>query len=149
MRYALAVLLLSGAAVFAGWAMLGRVGELAERTERAVATYRDGTLTYTTLAGEDVTIVPDSECKHRSPVAHRDCIAFFENGDEVVVTFDSADPSRTWRGPTPGGDAAAALFWGGIAVGIFALFWLWFHSPWYRRLSRPTIPGGRPPSGEG
>ena len=147
-RYALAVLLLSGVAIFAGWAMLGRVNELADRAERAVATYRDGTLTYTTLAGESVTIVEDDQCKRRSPSPPRECIAFFANGDEVVVTFDSADPSRMWYGPTPGGDVAIALFWGGIAVGIFALFWIWFHSPWYRRLSRPSIPGAHPPSAE-
>ena len=30
-----------------------------------------------------------------------------------------------------GGRLAAGLFWGGIALGIFALLWLWFTSPLY------------------
>ncbi len=148
MKYVLAVLLLSGVAVLAGWALLGQVGELAGRTERAVATYNDGALTFTTLAGEDVTVPREGNCKLRSSSPPRDCVAFFENGDEVVVTFDPANPTRTWSGPTPGGVLATGLLWGGIAAGIFALFYLWFTSSLYRRLGRPSIPGEGPPQAE-
>ena len=145
---ALAVLAAAVGASLVGWALFGPVGELSSRTERAIATFNDGALAYTTRAGEAVSIVPEDDCKLRSASPPRRCRAYFENGDEVMVTFDSANPTRTWSGPTPGGVLATSLFWGGIAVGIFALFFLWFTSPLYRRISRPHIPGEQPRSFE-
>ena len=141
MRIALAALLAAVLAGAAGFVWLERVSELADRKEDAIALYMDGTLTYTTVAGQTVTIPQEDSCKLYTKPPESECLAHYANGDEVVVTFDSAEPSRTWRGPTPGGQLAAGLFWGGIALGIFAVLWLWFTSPWYRRLRRPDIPG--------
>lgn len=140
MRISFAGLVVAAIAVFAGWVLLGGVGELAERTEQAIAVYEDSRLTYTTQAGQTVTIPAWTECKNFSRLTD-ECVGYYANGDEVLVTFDSAEPSRTWRGPTPGGQLAAGLFWGGIALGIFSLLWLWFTSPLYRRLRRPEIAG--------
>ena len=147
-RLALAALALAVAAMLVGWALLGEVSELSERTEQAIAIYEDGALTYAAASGATATIPQDDSCKRYTKPPERRCLAYFENGDEVMVTFDSADPTRTWSGPTPGGVLATGLFWGGIAVGIFALFWLWFTSPFYRRISRPHIPGEQPRSVE-
>ena len=140
-KVAFAGLAVSVAAVLAGWVLLGQVNEIANRTEQAIAIYEDETLTYATGTGALFTVPQEESCKRYGKSPSRECLAFFENGDEVVVTFDSADPTRTWKGPTPGGLTAAGLFWGGIALGIFSLFWLWFTSPWYRRLRRPEIAG--------
>ena len=141
LRLVLAGLVIAVLAVLAGWVQLGRVGELADRAERATAVYEGATLIYTTQTGQTVTIPQMDDCKRYAEAPSRECVLHYANGDEVVVMFDSAEPARTWKGPTPGGQAAAALFWGGIALGIFALFWLWFTSPLYRRISRPKIAG--------
>ncbi len=134
MRISLAGLVVAAGAILWGWALLGEVGALADRAERAVAVYEDSRLTYRTQAGETVTIAAWTECKNFSRMTDR-CVGYYANGDEVVVTFDSAEPTRTWRGPTPGGRTATGLFWGGIALGVFSALWLWFTSPLYRRLS--------------
>lgn len=139
LRWLLAGLVVAALAVTVGLIRLEEVGELADRTERAVAVYENATLTYTTDAGETIKISHTDDCKRYSPSPPRNCELRYENGDEVIVTFDSSDPTRTWKGPTPGGQMAAALLWGGIALGIFALLWLWFTSPLYRRLRRPEI----------
>ncbi len=141
MRIALVLLAMGALAGVVGWIWLERVSELAERTEEAIATYEDGTLTYTTAAGRSVTIPQEDDCKLYTKPPDRECAARYANGDEVVVTFDAAEPTRTWTGPTPGGQLAAGLLWGGIALGIFALFWLWFTSPLYRMIRRPEIAG--------
>lgn len=146
LKMSLAGLVVAALMIWVGWLLLNQVGDLANRTERTLAVYEDGLLTYETASGDTVTIPKDDSCKHYSEAPSRRCLARFANGDEVLVTFDSADPTRTWRGPTPGGFLATGLFWGGIAVGIFALLWLWFSSPLYRRIRRPTIPGEHPPS---
>ena len=143
-RIALVLLIVGALAGVAGWTWLERVSELAGRTEEAIATYKDGALTYTTAAGRSVTIPQEDDCKLYTKPPGRECTAHYMNGDEVVVTFDSADPARTWKGPTPGGQMAAGLLWGGIALGIFALFWLWFTSPLYRKFRRPEIPAQAP-----
>ena len=148
LRWVLAGLVIAVLAVTAGLVRLEQVGELAGRAERAVAVYENATLTYATQAGQTITISQPDDCKQYAPPPSRQCRLRYANGDEVVLTFDSAEPSRTWRGPTPGGQLAAGLFWGGIALGIFALLWLWFTSPWYRRLSRPKIAGEQPPPTE-
>ena len=148
LRLVLAGLVIAVLAVAVGLIRLGEVGELAGRTERATAAYENAALTYTTQAGETITILQADDCKRYASPPSRECELHYENGDEVIVTFDSADPTRTWKGPTPGGQMAAALLWGGIALGIFALFWLWFTSPLYRRLRRPEITGEQAPPAE-
>ena len=146
MKLALAAFAVGLVAALVGWVWLGEVGELKLRTERSVATYQDGMLIYTTLAGTEASIPVWNECKNLGPRPANECIAYYENGDEVVITYDSAEPTNAWRGPTPNGVPATGLFWGGIALGIFALFGIWFTSSWYRRISRPTIAGqGAPP----
>ncbi len=148
LRWVLAGLAIAVAAVLVGLIRLEQVGELADRTERTVAVYENAMLTYSTDAGGTVTIPQPDDCKSYSPPPSRECRSRYENGDEVVISFDSADPTRTWKGPTPGGQLATALLWGGIALGIFALLWLWFASPWYRRLRRPEIAGEQSPPAE-
>lgn len=148
LRWLLAGFVIAVLAVTVGLIRLEQVGELASRTERTVAVYESATLTYTTDAGETITIPQTSDCKRWSSPPSRDCELRYVDGDEVIVTFDSAEPSRTWKGPTPGGQLAAGLLWGGIALGIFALLWLWFTSPWYRRLSRPKMVGETSPPAE-
>ncbi|MCY4582232.1 MAG: hypothetical protein OXE50_05455 [Chloroflexi bacterium] len=146
LRWVFAGLVIAVLAVTAGLMRLGQVGELAERAERVVAVYENATLTYSTQAGQVITIPQTDDCKQYATPPSRECRLRFTNGDEVVLTFDSAEPMRTWRGPTPGGQLATGLLWGGIALGIFALLWLWFTSPLYRRLRRPEIPGEQSPS---
>lgn len=148
LRWVLAGLTLAVLAAVVGLIRLDQVGELAERTERAVAVYENATLTYTTQAGETITVPQTDDCKQYSRPPSRECRQRYANGDEVVISFDSADPSRIWKGPTPGGQLATGLLWGGIALGISALLWLWFSSPIYRRLRRPEIAGNQAPPTE-
>ena len=117
MRLSFVGLVVAAIAIFAGWVLLGGVGELADRTEQAVAVYEDSRLTYTTQAGQAVTIPAWTECKNFSRLTD-ECIGYYANGDEVLVTFDSAEPSRprggvrrrvdSWR---PGFSGAASR-WG-------------------------------------
>ena len=148
LRWVLAGLAVAVLSVTVGLIRLEQVGELADRTERAVAVYEDATLTYRTQAGETIIISQTDDCKQYSRPPSRECRQRYVNGDEVVISFDSANPTRTWKGPTPGGQLAAGLLWGGIALGIFALLWLWFASPLYRRLRRPEIAGQQTPPAE-
>ncbi len=148
LRWVLAGLVVAVLAMTAGLIRLEQVGELAERAERAVAVYENATLTYTTQAGQAITIPQTDDCKQYAPPPSRECRLRYANGDEVVLTFDSSDPMRNWKGPTPGGQLATGLLWGGIALGIFALLWLWFTSPLYRRIRRPEVPGEQPSSAE-
>ena len=148
LRWVLAGLAVAVLAVTAGLIRLEQVGELADRTERTTAVYQDATLTYTTQAGERFTIPQTDDCKQYATPPSRECRQWYANGDEVVISLDSAEPTRTWKGPTPGGQLAAGLLWGGIALGIFALLWLWFTSPLYQRLRRPDMPGQQSPPPE-
>ena len=148
LRWVLAGLVIAVLAVTAGLIRLEQVGELADRAERAVAVYEDATLTYRTQAGQTVTIPQTDDCKQYSTPPSRECRLHYVNGDEVVVTFDAAEPTRTWRGPTPGGQLATGLLWGGITLGIFTLLWLWFKSPFYQRIRRPEIAAGQGPPTE-
>lgn len=147
-RWLLAGLVIAILAVVVGLVRLEQVGELAGRTERSIAVYENAVLTFTTDAGETITIPQADDCKRYAPPPSRQCQHRYADGDEVVITFDSSDPTHTWRGPTPGGQLAAGLLWGGIALGIFALLWLWFTSPLYRRLRRPDIVSEQPPPAE-
>ncbi|MDE2837873.1 MAG: hypothetical protein OXL97_10280 [Chloroflexota bacterium] len=148
LRWVLAGLAIAVLAVVVGLIRLDQVGELADRTDRAVAVYENATLTYATRAGETITIAQTDDCKQYARPPSRDCRQRYADGDEVVISFDSADPTRTWKGPTPGGQLATGLLWGGMALGIFALLWLWFASPLYRRLRRPEIAGQQAPPAE-
>lgn len=147
-RWVLAGLAVAVLSVVVGLILLQQVGELADRTERATAVYENATLTFTTLAGETLTIPQADDCKQYARPPSRECRQRYANGDEVVISFDSAEPTRTWKGPTPGGQLATGLLWGGVALGIFALLWLWFTSPLYRRFRRPDIPGNQAPPAE-
>lgn len=139
LRWVLAGLVVAVLAMTVGVIRLEQVGELADRTERAVAVYENATLTYTTKAGETISIPQADDCKQYARPPSRECRLRYADGDEVVISFDATEPTRIWKGPTPGGQLATGLLWGGIALGIFALLWLWFTSPLYRRLRRPEI----------
>ena len=148
MKLALAALAVGLVAALVGWVWLGEVGELKLRTERSVATYEDGMLIYTTLAGTEASIPVWDECKNLGPRPANECIAYYENGDEVVITYDSAEPTNAWRGPTPNGVPATGLFWGGIAAGdiravrdLVHVVMVPAHQPAHHRR------GGRPPRG--
>lgn len=134
-KHALVALFIASVLITLGSILLRDIGQLAERTEYSMATYAEGTLTFETLEGNEVVIARDDRCKRRTPGPSGKCLLYFENGDNVVVTYDSASPSYTWIGPTPGGFRAVMLFWGGTTLWIFAALWLIFTCPWYRRLS--------------
>ncbi len=122
-----------------GTLLLNNVGNLAERTESSMATYEDGKLTFEAKDVRNVVVAREDPCKRRGPRPANKCLLFFENGDDVVVTYDSENPSRTWLGPTPGGLTAVTILWSGIALAIFAALWLVFTSRWYRRLTSSSI----------
>lgn len=148
LRWVLAGLVIAVLAVTVGLVRLEQVGELAGRAERTIAVYENATLTYTTEAGQTITIPQPDDCKRYATPPSRECRLRYADGDEVVISLDSADPTRTWKGPTPGGQLATGLLWGGIALGIFALLWLWFSSPLYRRIRRPETANGQTPPAE-
>ena len=146
MRTAFAGLLIAALAATVGWTLLARVEALDDRGVQVLAVYQDGALLFTTDGGESASVPQSDPCKFYEKPPSRACVAYYANGDEVFLFYDSADPSRTWFGATaPGGYGPALLFWSGVAGGVFSLLWLWFASPWYRRLRRPVIPGAPPP----
>ena len=76
MRISFAGLVVAAIVIFAGWAWLGVVTELAERAERSMAMYEDSRLTYTTQAGQTVTIPAWTECKYYSRRAD-ECVTYY------------------------------------------------------------------------
>ena len=145
MRIALAGLVLAVIAIAIGWTLSERVQGIADRAEQAMAIYENGMLTFTTSAGEIISVPREDPCKFYSKPPASTCIAFYANGDEVAIAYDSADPEHTWFGRlVPGGYGPTLLLWGGIALGIFSLLWLWFASPCYQKLRRPEIAGQAP-----
>ncbi len=142
-RHAFAGLIIAAAMILFGAFSLNQVHELAERTEYAMATYTAGNLTFLTSDGLKFTNPRQDRCKFRSARPENKCLAYFRDGDKVVVTYDSSDPTHTWLGPTPGGFTAVAYLWGGVGVGIFASLWLVFTSKWYQKLSH-AIAGYKP-----
>lgn len=149
MRTAFAGLVISALAATAGWTWLIRVEAVADRSAQALAVYQDGALLFTTAGGEPASVPQPDPCKFYEKPPSRACVAYYANGDEVFLYYDSADPAQTWFGATaPGGYGPALLFWSGVAGGVFSLLWLWFASPWYRRLRRPALPSAPPPLSE-
>ena len=149
MRTAFAGLLIAALAIAAGWIWVGRVESLADRSAQAMAVYQSGTLAFTTGEGETVAVPQADRCKFYEKPPSRACVAFYADGDEVLVSYDSANPARTWFGSTaPGGYAPTLLLWSGVAAGIFSLLWLWFTSPCYKRLRPPAAAGERSPAAE-
>tara|TARA_Y100001936_G_scaffold164071_1_gene160294 strand:- start:3840 stop:4328 length:489 start_codon:yes stop_codon:yes gene_type:complete len=138
-RHAFAALLVAICITLMGLLLLNNVGKLADRTESSMATYSDGKLSFQTTEGRNVVVIRDDPCKRRGPRPANKCLLFFENGDNVIVTYDAENPSRTWLGPTPGGWAAVSILWGGIALAIFAGLWLVFTSKLYRRITSSSI----------
>ena len=150
MRTAFAGLLVAALAIAAGWIWIARVEAVADRSAQAMAVYEDGTLAFATDAGELARVPQADRCKFYEKPPSRACVAFYANGDEVLISYDSADPTRTWFGATPpGGYEPTLLLWGGVSIGVFSLIWLWFTSPWYKRLRPPSAAGRPPPAGEG
>ena len=72
-------------------------------------------------------------------VADAGCLERFENGDEVLVWYDSADPTHTWVGTAPGGGGAAFVLYLGIVLTLIGSMYLWFiffHPPLARWIER-------------
>ena len=138
MRHALVGLIIAAAMILYGAFSLNKVHEVSERTEYSMATYTAGHLTFLTTNGFEVSNPREDQCKYRTARPENKCLLYFSDGDKVVVTYDSSDPTHTWLGPTPGGFTAVVYLWGGVGVGIFATLWLVFTSKWYQQLSRVT-----------
>lgn len=112
---------------------LGQTGDLAERTEQAIGVLAGGSVQFTDSSGAVITAALPTDCKRRAKNG-RGCRAFFEDGDEVLVWYDAANPERIWYGSTPGGFWAAVFLFIGTSLSIGGLLGLWFETPWYRRL---------------
>ena len=116
-----------------GGVWLGRIGDLAERTAQTVAVVDGGMLRFTPGSGGEIVTELDTECKRRAR-SGGGCEAFFEEGDEVLIWYDRANPENVWYGTTPGGFWAAALMVLGVSLLVAGLLALWFETPWYHRL---------------
>jgi hypothetical protein len=111
--------------IFLGLAMLDDVGLLRDRTEQRVAVIQDGTFNFTTIAGVDYVLPLDDDCKRAEPPPKRGCIERYQIGDEVLIWYDSAEPTHTWKGSTPGGGIATGVLYSGIILIVFAVVTLY------------------------
>jgi hypothetical protein len=111
--------------ILLGLVLLSTVGDLNERTEQVVATVGAGTLQFTTLAGVDYELELTDTCKRAEPPPRRGCIEHYAPGDEVLVWYDSADPTHTWEGSTPGGGRATGALYAGIVLVVLAVVTLY------------------------
>ena len=119
-------LVLGAVLIGIGLMLLADVGELTDRTEQSVATIQDGTFSFTTIDGVGYSLPLKENCKRAEPTPRRGCLEFYENGDEVLVWYDAADPAHTWQGATPGGGMATVVLYGGIVLATFAFVALYF-----------------------
>jgi hypothetical protein len=76
-----------------------------------------------------------SGCRRTEPPPGRGCLERYENGDEVRLSYDSADPRDVWMGQTPGGGYPTMMLYGGMTLVTFGVIWLWFIAglPWVKR----------------
>ena len=117
-----------------GSVWLGDVGDLERRTGQTLAVVDQGRLRFTASDGASVTTQLETDCRRRVRSPGRGCAAYFEDGDEVLISYDTADPQNIWYGSTPGGFLAAVLLYGGITFAVAGGLALWFVSPWYNRI---------------
>ena len=130
---------LGTALLVVGRAWINDVGELHDRSERVIGTVKDGSLEFTTVSGRSIVVVLEDDCKFGEPPPGRGCLERFENGDEVLVWYDSADPTHTWVGTAPGGGGAAFVLYLGIVLTLIGSMYLWFifvHPPLARWIAR-------------
>ena len=117
-----------------GLSLLEGVGELRDRTEQTIAIVEADAINFTTRAGIDYALpLEGNNCKRAEPPPRRGCIETYQVGDEVLVWYDSADPSHTWEGSTPGGGIATSALYAGIVLLVFAFVSL------YMALIHPRI----------
>ena len=128
------MLLAGGLLVVTGLMLLERVGELRDRTEQTIAVIEADAINFTTRAGVEYSLpLEGNNCKRAEPPPRRGCIETYQVGDEVLVWYDSADPSRTWEGSTPGGGIATGSLYAGIVLLVIAFVTL------YMALVHPRI----------
>ncbi len=128
--------ILGVALTVAGSLWLSDVGDLRERTASAVATVSaDGSLVFTAADGVVVATVLGDGCKQRvSTPPGRSCAVYLEEGDEVVLQYDTADPQHVWHGTTPGGVAPTLTLYAGIIALTTSLILLWWATGMPQRL---------------
>ena len=105
--------------IFLGMALLENVGELRDRTEQRVAVVENAQVRFTSLAGREYLVPLQDSCKRAEPPPKRGCIARYVTGDEVLVWYDSSNPTHMWKGSTPGGGTATAFLYAGIILVTF------------------------------
>ena len=105
-----------------GMILIEKVGGLSDRTERVIALIEEEAINFTTLSGIEYKLpLGDNNCKRAEPPPRRGCLELYEEGDEVLVWYDAANPSHTWEGSTPGGGLATGFLYGGIVLVVIAL----------------------------
>ena len=120
------------------------VDALRARTEQRVATVQDSQLYFTTISGQDIAVPLIAECKRRDPAGHG-CIEPYQNGDQVLITYDSANPTHVWNGATPGGGwlIVALLVGVGLVTTSLLLFYFLLVMPKAKAILRSTPLGPR------
>ncbi len=141
--YTALVILIGIVLIIVGEATLSGIGDIADRTSRAVALVEQDTLRFTTDDDVEVVVPLLSDCK-RSAGTGRGCIERFETGDEVLVWYDSADPQRVWQGTTPGGGMATLVLYSGVVLVTAGAVALVYTSGLVRLVQRK----GRAPDGD-
>ena len=139
--YPLFAIALGAVLVAAGAVWLSNVGALSDRTELATALMSpEGTLRFTTTSAEQITVALGDNCKRRTgaPPGRR-CVEYLQPGDEVLLRYDTSDPTHVWRGSTPSGGSAAALLYAGISLITVGTIGLWYVSGVPRRLRRLAL----------
>jgi hypothetical protein len=124
-------LLVVGAIILAiGINVASEANALFARTQSAVATVDlvDRQLHFTTWGGQQVSAPLITDCKESQRPPRTGCIARFEQGDQVLISYDAEEPSHVWVGNTPGGGTATLLLAVGVAMlvaGGLVLWWTW------------------------
>lgn len=111
--------------ILVGWLLLDNVGDLNDRTERTIATVDAGSIVFTTQAGVSYTLPLPDTCKRAERPPRRGCIERYQTGDQVLVWYDAADPTHTWKGSTPGGGLATGALYAGIVLVVLGLVTLY------------------------
>ena len=111
--------------IFLGLNMLEDIGALSDRTEQRIAVVQGKALVFTTIAGADYVVALPDDCKRAERPPKRGCLERYETDDEVLIWYDRAEPTHTWKGSTPGGGMATAVLYAGIILIVFALVTLY------------------------
>ena len=134
----LLALVLGVALVVGGTVWLSRVGALSDRSDLAVAVLSDENfLEFATHDGAQVAVVMGENCKRMvGSFAGRRCVEFLQPGDEVLLRYDTENPTHIWTGLTPGGGLATVLIYVGISIITVGIIALWYASRMQWRLRR-------------